>query len=52
MATLTRPRGVKPVFDVEDLLIFRATVRLLTDLVIFGNLLLKAKIRGYKIITF
>ena len=29
--------------DVEDLLIFRAIVRLLTDLIIFGNLLLQTQ---------
>ncbi len=42
-SSLTGPWGVQPVLDVEDLLIFRASMRLLTDLIIFGNFLLQTE---------
>lgn len=39
----TRPRGVQPVFDVKNLLIFGASVGFLTDFVIPSDFLLKQK---------
>lgn len=39
----TGPRRVQPVFDVKDLFIFGATVRILADFVILCYFLLKEK---------
>lgn len=38
---VTRPRGVQPVFDMKDLLIFGASVSFLTDFIIPSYFLLK-----------
>lgn len=40
---LTGPGGVQPVLDVEDLLVFGARIRLLTDLIVFGDFFLRTK---------
>lgn len=48
-ALLTGPGRVQPVLDVEDLLIFRASVRLLTDFIIFSNFLLQTRQRTFKV---
>ena len=40
-ASLTRPGGVQPVLDVQDLFVLGPGEGLLTDLVIFGDLLLE-----------
>lgn len=41
-SSLTGPWGVQPVLDVENLLVFRASIGLLTDLIVLGDLLLQA----------
>lgn len=46
---LTGPGRVQPVLDVEDLLVFRASVRLLTDFIIFSNFLLQTRQRTFKV---
>lgn len=40
---LTRPWGVQPVLDVQDLLIFGSGEGFLTDLIILGDLLLEER---------
>lgn len=39
--SLTRPGGIQPVFDMQDLFILGPAICLLTDPVIFGDFLLK-----------
>lgn len=38
---VTRPRGVQPVFDMKDLLIFGASVSVLTDFIVPSYFFLK-----------
>lgn len=38
---VTRPRGVQPVFDMKDLLIFGASVSFLTDFIVPSYFFLK-----------